>query len=112
VCWVNPPYSNLGKWVKKAYESAQQGAVVVALLPVFCDSQWFHDYASHAAIELLRGRLQITNPNSGGYSHCAHGVFVFRKKSARRGARLTISLDGHRIGTSMPRDVSPRLSSD
>jgi phage N-6-adenine-methyltransferase len=34
VCWMNPPYGRqIGKWVKKAWESAQQGATVVCLLP-------------------------------------------------------------------------------
>ena len=61
VCWMNPPYHSpdIGAWVKKAYEASQQGAVVVALLPMFTDTVWFHDYASHAEIEVLRGRLQF-----------------------------------------------------
>jgi len=100
VCWMNPPYSNLSKWVKKAYESAQQGAVVVALLPCFTDAVWFHEYASHAEIELLKGRLQFTNPAHKGYTPFGHMICVFRKRSARVGKRLTISLNGHRLGTS------------
>ena len=33
-CWMNPPYGRrIGEWVRKAYESAQQGAKVVCLLP-------------------------------------------------------------------------------
>jgi phage N-6-adenine-methyltransferase len=104
VCWMNPPYGrDLEKWVRKAWEAAQQRAVVVALLPVFTDAAWFHNYASHASIEVLKGRLQFANRVHDGFTPFGHGVFVFRKKSARRGARLTISLDGHRIGTSSPR---------
>jgi hypothetical protein len=38
VCWMNPPYSTLRKWVRKAWDEAQQGAVVVALLPAFTDA--------------------------------------------------------------------------
>ena len=102
VCWMNPPYSQLSKWVQKAYESALEGAVVVALLPIFTDAAWFHDYASHATIELLRGRLQFANRDDAGYSPFGHGIFVFRKESARVGQQLTISLNGHRIGTSSP----------
>jgi phage N-6-adenine-methyltransferase len=101
VCWMNPPYSQLGKWVKKAYESAKAGATVVALLPT--DSAWFHDYGSHATIEVLRGRLQFRNREDNGYSPFGHGIYIFRKRSARRGNRLNISLDGHRIGTSSER---------
>lgn len=106
VCWMNPPYSALSDWVKKAYEAAKKnGAVVVALLPMFTDAAWFHDYASHATIELLKGRLQFFNQGTDGYSPFGHGIFVFRNESARVGNRLAISLDGHRIGTSWPRDV-------
>ena len=108
VIWMNPPYGNgaLSKWVRKAYEAAKEnGAIVVALLPMFSDTAWFHDYASHATIELLKGRLQFTGRAENGYTPFGHGIFVFRKKSARVGNQLAISLAGHRIGTSSPRDV-------
>ena len=103
VCWMNPPYSALPKWVRKAYEAAKNGAVVVALLPMFTDAAWFHDYASHANIEVLKGRLQFANRTDNGYSPFGHGIFVFRKQSARVDNQLAISLVGHRIGTSLPR---------
>jgi phage N-6-adenine-methyltransferase len=98
VCWMNPPYQNLGEWVKKAYESALQGtAVVLALLPMLSDANWFHEYASHAEIKLLKGRLQFDGGQ--GYTPFSHAIFIFRKRSARVGNRLTIRLDDHRIGT-------------
>ena len=75
VCWINPPYSALPKWVRKAYEAAKNGAVVVALLPMFTDAAWFHDYASHANIEVLKGRLQFANRTDNGYSPFGHGDF-------------------------------------
>ncbi|MGP0003046.1 MAG: DNA N-6-adenine-methyltransferase [Acetobacteraceae bacterium] len=108
VCWMNPPYSALRKWVKKAYEAAKNGAVVVALLPMFTDAAWFHDYASHATIEVLKGRLQFANRTDNGYTPFGHGIFVFRGKSARVDNQLAISLDGHRIGTSSSRNVAGR----
>ena len=104
ICWMNPPYGNgLEQWVRKAWKSAQKGAVVVCLLPVFTDAAWFHDFASHATIELLRGRLQFGNREHNGYTPFSHGIYIFRQKSARHGAKLTISLDPHRIGTSSPK---------
>ena len=43
ICWMNPPYGReIGKWIKKAYESAEQGATVVGLLPARTDTKWFH----------------------------------------------------------------------
>lgn len=68
-CWCNPPYGReIGKWVKKAYESAQNGALVVMLLPARTDTAWFHDYIYHAADEIrfVRGRIKF-----GGSKHGA-----------------------------------------
>ena len=60
-CWMNPPYGReIGKWVKKAYEESQKGAVVVALLPARTDTRWFHDYIyGKAEIRFLKGRLRF-----------------------------------------------------
>ena len=105
VCWINPPYSSLGAWVKKAHEAAKNGAVVVALLPMFTDTAWFHDYASHATIEALKGRLQFENRPDNGYSSFGHAIFVFRQKSARAGDQLAISVAGHRSAPGSVSDV-------
>src|SRR5439155_26774834 len=43
-CWMNPPYGReIGKWIKKAYEESQRGAVVVCLLPSRTDTKWWHE---------------------------------------------------------------------
>ena len=44
VCWCNPPYSKVGEWVKKAYES---NALTVMLIPARTDTKWFHKYIYH-----------------------------------------------------------------
>ena len=60
VCWMNPPYGrDIGKWMRKAYDSAQAGATVVCLVPARTDTAWWHDYAMHGKIEFLRGRLKF-----------------------------------------------------
>ena len=61
VCWMNPPYGReIGKWVKKAHESAKEGAVVVGLLPARTDTAWFHEYIyGKAEIRFIRGRLKF-----------------------------------------------------
>jgi site-specific DNA-methyltransferase (adenine-specific) len=60
---MNPPYGRqISKWVKKAYESAKKGAVVVGLLPARTDTKWFHDYIyNKAEIRFVRGRLKFGN---------------------------------------------------
>lgn len=87
VCWMNPPYGELGKWVKKAYESWRQGATVVALLPVFIDTVWFHQYASHAEIELLKGRTMFSNRKHASYTpFCPNDLCVSRGIGTQRRA--------------------------
>lgn len=61
MCWCNPPYDFvLRQWLRKAHESAGQGAIVVRLVPVRTDTQWWHEYVlPHAEIRYLRGRLKF-----------------------------------------------------
>lgn len=71
VVWCNPPYGRqVGRWVKKAYETAKEGkAVVVMLLPARTDTAWYHDYCymnRFATVRFVRGRLKF-----GGGTHPA-----------------------------------------
>ena len=60
VCWMNPPYGRgIGEWMRKAYESSKQGAIVVCLVPARTDTAWWHDYAMKGNIEFIRGRLKF-----------------------------------------------------
>jgi phage N-6-adenine-methyltransferase len=83
VCWMNPPYGKtIGAWVKKAWESSQQGATVVCLLPSRTDTRWWHDYCMKAdEIRFLKGRLKFMNPDYKDSKHVApfpSAVVVFR----------------------------------
>lgn len=78
VCWCNPPYGReIGKWVRKAYISAKEGATVVMLVPARTDTAWFHDYIYHKAeIRFVRGRLKFgDSKNSAPFPSM---VVVFR----------------------------------
>ena len=58
VCWMNPPYGRgIRMWLKKAYESAQQGATVICLVPSRTDTQWWHDYCMKGKFALSRAGL-------------------------------------------------------
>lgn len=63
VVWCNPPYGRqIGAWVKKAYDSANNGAIVVMLLPARTDTKWFHEYIYEqpdTQVWFLRGRLKF-----------------------------------------------------
>ena len=60
VCWMNPPYGRtIGLWMKKAFESSLNGALVVCLVPARTDTTWWHKYAMRGEIRYLRGRLKF-----------------------------------------------------
>ncbi|MGI6260003.1 MAG: DNA N-6-adenine-methyltransferase [Anaerolineaceae bacterium] len=66
-CWMNPPYGReIGKWLRKAYESSLSGATVVCLVPARTDTAWWHEYAMKGEIIFLRGRLK--------FSHAKHNA--------------------------------------
>jgi len=69
--FVNPPYGDIGKWVKKAYdESTENGAIVVMLMPARTDTKYWHDYImnSASAIYFIKGRLKFYNKVIADYT--------------------------------------------
>lgn len=64
-CWMNPPFGTQGKWVKKAYESAQHGATVVCLLPSRTNTNWWHDYCMNGEVRFIRGRPKFKGAEHG-----------------------------------------------
>lgn len=59
--FCNPPYGReLPKWIKKAHDEAEKGALVVMLIPARTDTRAFHDYIYHQAeIRFIRGRIKF-----------------------------------------------------
>ena len=58
--WLNPPYSKIGAFMKKAYEESLKGAVVVCLIPARTDTKYWHDYVMKAQeIRFVKGRLKF-----------------------------------------------------
>jgi phage N-6-adenine-methyltransferase len=70
MCWMNPPYGRaIAAWMRKAYETSQDGTVVVCLVPARTDTRWWWDYAIHGEVRFFKGRLSFTggsqaNPES------------------------------------------------
>lgn len=77
VCWMNPPYGRgIGSWVRKAHESARNGATVCCLLPARTDTKWWHRHVMHATeIRFLKGRLRFGNAKAGAPFPSAIVVF-------------------------------------
>ena len=59
-CYVNPPYSQISEWVRKAYAESLEGKTVVMLIPSRTDTRWWHDYVMQAKeIRFIKGRLKF-----------------------------------------------------
>lgn len=75
-CWMNPPYGReIGRWVQKAYESAQRGALVVCLLPARTDTKWWHEYAVRGDVHFIKGRIKFGDATAGAPFPSALVVF-------------------------------------
>lgn len=58
--FMNPPYGRaIGRWMEKAYQSAEAGATVVCLVPARTDTRWWHEYAVRGEVEFIQGRLRF-----------------------------------------------------
>lgn len=60
--FCNPPYSQIGKWVAKAYhEGTKPGTVVVLLIPARTDTKYFHGYIQYRSeIRFVKGRIKFS----------------------------------------------------
>lgn len=69
VAFVNPPFSALLKWLRRAHDQWRAGRVetVVCLVPVRTCSAWFHETLSaDADIYLLQGRVRFLDSQGKG----------------------------------------------
>ena len=59
--FCNPPYSEIDKWVEKAYrESRQDNTLIVLLIPARTDTRYFHNFIyQRAEIRFVKGRLKF-----------------------------------------------------
>lgn len=78
LAFVNPPFSELLKWLRRAHDQWRAGNVktVVCLVPVRTDSRWFHDTLSaDADIYLLQGRVKFLDV-SGKAQHTPFSLML------------------------------------
>jgi len=81
--FMNPPYGrNISLWIRKAYLEVKNGNadVVVCIIPVRTDSQWFYKYSRFAQIIFLAGRLRFgIGGKFRGTSPFGSILLIFRK---------------------------------
>lgn len=76
--FVNPPYSEISNWVKKAYLEYVVGRGSVLLIPSRTDTRWWHDYVMKAnEIRFIKGRLKFDDQkHSAPFPSC---IVVFKR---------------------------------
>ena len=58
--YVNPPYNEISKWVKKSFEESQKGKIAVMLIPSRTDTRYWHNYVMKAKeLWFVKGRLRF-----------------------------------------------------
>lgn len=75
---MNPPYSEVDEWMRKAYGAALEGATVVCLIPARTDTKWWHDYVMKAEIRFIKGRLKFGDAENSAPFPSA--IIVFRPR--------------------------------
>jgi hypothetical protein len=79
--FCNPPYSSIDLWIRKAVTEQARGQLVVMLLPVRTDRDWWHDLVQpHAEVRFLRGRQRFIGPDGTtvGRPVFASAIAIFR----------------------------------
>lgn len=61
--FINPPYSEVVKWINHGYVESLKGKLCVFLVASRTDTAWFHDYVLQYAKEIrfIRGRLKFND---------------------------------------------------
>ena len=67
--FVNPPYSDISKWINKSVNEFEKGNTIVMLLPFRPDTQWFKIifFNKAAQIYFIEGRLKFNDSNSAPF---------------------------------------------
>jgi site-specific DNA-methyltransferase (adenine-specific) len=76
--FMNPPYSEIADWMRKAYGAAQEGATVVCLIPSRTDTSWWHEFVMKGEIRFIRGRLKFGDAKNSAPFPSA--IIVFRPR--------------------------------
>ena len=65
VCWMNPPFKDMKKFIKKAFDESGR-AVTVCLIPARTNTKWWHELCMNGEIWFLEGRPK--------FKGCIHGL--------------------------------------
>ena len=80
--FVNPPYSQVAKWIAKAHAEWKKGKTIVMLINAVTDTRAFHEFIyGQAELRFIKGRVRFVdpmNPSKSQPSPKASMLVVFR----------------------------------
>ena len=101
IIWLNPPYTKeIYKWIKKAYESSQDGNTVVVLMQGrSSDTKGWHDYIMKASeIRYIKGRLAFgLHGKTYNAPHMSCIIIVFRPYCKGPPSTCSINIKGETL---------------
>ena len=62
-CFMNPPYSEIPRWLDKATVEMNKGALIVAILPIDSSTRWFHNYIWDESKNNWRNGIKVRFPS-------------------------------------------------
>ena len=79
LCWLNPPFANIGPWASKCREEAAKGSRIAFLTPAAVGSNWFRDHVfGRALVVFLNGRITFVGAEQGYPKDCMISIFDAR----------------------------------
>jgi len=80
--FVNPPYSKVALWIKKAHKEWKKGKKVVMLINAVTDTLAFHEYIyNQAELRFIKGRIKfidVTDPEKKAPSPKPSMLVIFK----------------------------------
>lgn len=75
--FCNPPYSDISKWVEKAFrETRNDNTLVVMLIPSRTDTKYFHNFIyQRAEIRFVKGRVKFGGKDNAPFPSM---IVIFR----------------------------------
>ena len=66
--FVNPPYSEISKWIDKGIAENKKGKKVIFLIPARTDTKYFRKLFDHGCdFYFITGRLKFSNKNNAPF---------------------------------------------
>jgi site-specific DNA-methyltransferase (adenine-specific) len=98
--WMNPPYDKtVSAWIRKAYETSQQGGTVVCLIQGrSTDTIMWHDYVMKSSeLRFIKDRLHFGREGKHTRANISSVLVVFRPYCSGPPKTLSINNKGERL---------------